>query len=128
MLSELVRLIFVTRSQSTTDGSERCLQIDSPLRILKTEISFNGTYWRRDKIGSINSWSPREAIGSDKYKQIDLAEIRDADPEGFFGYIFEEMSMFDNSRRQSLEAIKKHLDMKWSKAATRADEIHLPAE
>lgn len=111
MLSELVHadLIFVARPINhrwlgTLPSSKTSLED------LKTEISFNGTYTgERDKIQLINKLVAQGSLDSGKYKHIDIEEIEMQTQEGFFDYIFEEMSMFDNSRRQSMEAIKKHL-------------------
>ena len=111
MLSELVPadIIFVSRPVNHrwlgTLPTNR-----TALEDLKTEISFNGTYiGERDKIQLINKLVRQGGLDPKKYRIIELAEIELQTQEGFFDYIFEEISMFDNSRKQSLDIMGKYM-------------------
>lgn len=111
MLSELVHsdLIFVARpiNHRWLGTLPTC---KTALEDLKTEITFNGTYTgERDKIQLINKLIAQGSLDDKKYKHIELAEIEMQTQEGYFDYMFEEMSMFDNSRRQSSEMIINHI-------------------
>lgn len=111
MLSELVPadIIFVSRPVNHrwlgTLPTNR-----TALEDLKTEISFNGTYiGERDKIQLINKLVRQGSLDPEKYRIIELAEVELQTQEGFFDYIFEGISMFDNSRKQSLDIMEKYL-------------------
>jgi hypothetical protein len=76
---------------------------------LKTKVSFNGSYaGERCQILLINHLLKSEKIAHpEKYHQIDLIEIEMEKPRGFFGYVFEDISVFDDGAskaKQSLSA------------------------
>jgi len=108
MMSELVHadVIFVARPINhrwlgTLPTSKTALED------MKTEIAFNGTYiGERDKIQLINKLISQNALKENKYKHIELSEIELQTQEGFFDYIFEDLNLFDHSRRQSIIAIE----------------------
>lgn len=108
IMSELVHadVIFVARPINHR-WLETLPTNKTSLEDLKTEITFNGTYiGERDKIQLINKLISENALKENKYKHIELSEIELQTQEGFFDYIFEDLKMFDLSRRQSKIAIE----------------------
>ena len=74
---------------------------------LKTKVAFNGAYvGERDQIYLINKMIKTGPLrNSEKYHPIELIEIEQSKPRGFFGYIFEDMDVFESAARDA----RKHL-------------------
>jgi hypothetical protein len=70
---------------------------------MKTKVAFNGAYaGERNQIYLINHMlGSRKLAHGDKYHHIDLIEIEMSQPRGFFGYVFEDMDVFERSLRDS---------------------------
>lgn len=75
---------------------------------LKTKISFNGSYTgERLQIALINKLLKDNKVSNDKYHKIDLEEIEMDKATGFFGYVFEELSVFDEAFQKSMRKFSK---------------------
>ena len=108
MLSELVIAdrIYVVRpinSRWLGDLPKNYIGVED----LKLETAFNGTYvGERDKIDLINKLLKQgvikeETVQEKGYHPIDLIEIEIKTQRGFFDYIFDKMSVFEEARAQA---------------------------
>jgi hypothetical protein len=79
---------------------------------LKTKVSFNGCYaGERHQIELVNKFLEADAFkhgpdGKSKYHHIHLEEIEMKRARGFFGYVFEDLAVFDDSYREAMERLK----------------------
>ncbi len=80
---------------------------DVSAKDLQTEISFNGCYsGERDKIQLINFLIERGELSKDKFHRIDLFELEIPTQEGFFDYVFEKTSVFEDARKLALKLFR----------------------
>lgn len=74
---------------------------------LQTEISFNGCYiGEKDKISLINHLIDQGELDKDKFHHIDLFELEIPTQEGFFDYVFEKTSVFNDARKLATRLFK----------------------
>lgn len=77
------------------------------LEDMKTEMAFDGSYrCERDKVEIINKLLHDEVFSEekrDKYHRVYLHEIEMKEPRSFFGYVFEDESVFTNAREKAKE-------------------------
>ena len=108
LLSELVRAdkIFVARPiNKKWLGKLPSNYIGS--KDLETEISFNGTYiGEKDKIELINELVRKGKLPGDQYHHIHLFELEIQTQEGFFDYVFEDPTIFNEAREQATNLFK----------------------
>jgi hypothetical protein len=74
---------------------------------LKTKVGFNGSYaGERNQIRLINHLIESDRIAQPgKYHRIDLIEIEMDKPRGFFGYVFEDVGVFDDAVRKARQVL-----------------------
>jgi hypothetical protein len=118
MLSELTpcHIIFVARPVNNKWlGKLPSAYVE--MEDMKTEINFNGAYQgERDKIELINKLVKKDlnqdsVIDTNKYSQyhhIELEEIEIQTQESFFDYVFEDMRVFDQARKDSCGRLRLH--------------------
>jgi hypothetical protein len=70
---------------------------------LKTKVAFNGAYeGERSQMRLINHLLEAGKLQqAEKYHHVELVEIEMSRPRGFFGYVFEDMSVFDDAVEQA---------------------------
>lgn len=72
---------------------------------LKTEVAFNGSYaGERCQIQLVNKLLDDRALSQakqKKYHPIKLIEIETDRPRGYFGYVFEDLGVFDHARGEA---------------------------
>jgi hypothetical protein len=79
---------------------------------LKTKVSFNGCYaGERHQIELVNKFLKADAFkqgpsGKTKYHHIHLEEIEMKRPRGFFGYVFEDLAVFDDAYETAMKRLK----------------------
>jgi hypothetical protein len=79
---------------------------------LKTKVSFNGCYaGERHQIELVNKFLESDAFkhgpdGKSKYHHIHLEEIEMKRPRGFFGYVFEDLAVFDDAYETAMKRLK----------------------
>jgi hypothetical protein len=79
---------------------------------LKTKVSFNGCYaGERHQIELVNKFLESDAFkngagGKSKYHHIHLEEIEMKKARGFFGYVFEDLAVFDDACETGLKRLK----------------------
>lgn len=74
---------------------------------LKTKVAFNGAYaGERGQILLMNHLLKDEKISHEgKYHHIELVEIEMEKPRGFFGYVFEDLSVFDDAAGKTKQVL-----------------------
>ncbi|HYY30023.1 MAG TPA: hypothetical protein VE860_18915 [Chthoniobacterales bacterium] len=81
------------------------------LEDLKTVMSFDGGYrCERDKVEIINKLIHGNAISEthrDKYHRVDLHEVELNKPRSFFGYVFEDETVFVDARKEARKVFEK---------------------
>jgi hypothetical protein len=79
---------------------------------LKTKVSFNGCYsGERHQIELVNKFLKDTAFkhgagGKSKYHHIHLEEIEMKRARGFFGYVFEDLAVFDEAYETTMKRLK----------------------
>jgi hypothetical protein len=79
---------------------------------LKTKVGFNGCYaGERHQIELVNKFLKAEAFkqgsdGKSKYHHIHLEEIEMKKARGFFGYVFEDLAVFDDAFETAVKKLK----------------------
>src|SRR6267142_2465194 len=79
---------------------------------LKTKVSFNGCYaGERHQIELVNKLLKADAFkhgadGKSKYHHIHLEEIEMKTARGFFGYVFEDLAVFDEAYETAMKRLK----------------------
>jgi hypothetical protein len=79
---------------------------------LKTKVSFNGCYaGERHQIELVNKFLKADAFkhgadGKSKYHHIHLEEIEMKKARGFFGYVFEDLAVFDDAYETAMKRLK----------------------
>src|SRR6266481_1106257 len=79
---------------------------------LKAKVSFNGCYaGERHQIELVNKFLKADAFkhgagGKSKYHHIHLEEIEMKTARGFFGYVFEDLTVFDESYEMAMKRLK----------------------
>jgi hypothetical protein len=77
---------------------------------LKTKVSFNGCYaGERHQIELVNKFLKADAFKQGpeaKYHHIHLEEIEMKRARGFFGYVFEDLAVFDDAYETAMERLK----------------------
>lgn len=79
---------------------------------LKTKVSFNGCYaGERHQIELVNKFLKADAFkhgegGKSKYHHIHLEEIEMKKARGFFGYVFEDLTVFDDAYEVAMKRLK----------------------
>jgi hypothetical protein len=83
------------------------------LEDLKTKVGFNGSYsGERYQIQLINKLLDDGAFSGEKqmkYHKIDLIEIEIKRQRGFFDYVFEQMDVFDDAFKKSLQEFNSEI-------------------
>ena len=74
---------------------------------LKTEVFMNGAYQgERDKIKLVNKLLEKQALDPSQYHPISLVEVEIEVQRGYFDYIFEDKSIFDRARGETLKKFR----------------------
>lgn len=90
---------------------------------LKTKVSFNGCYaGERHQIELVNKFLKADAFkhgagGKSKYHHIHLEEIEMKTARGFFGYVFEDLTVFDEAYETAMKRLKGATKVETSIAA-----------
>ncbi|MFZ1025056.1 MAG: hypothetical protein WAN66_02435 [Limnoraphis robusta] len=108
MLSELVGAdkVFVARPINHQWLGDLPIN-DVSAKDLQTELLFNGSYiGERDKIALINKLIEQGDLSKEKFNQVDLFELEIQTQEGFFDYVFEKPSVFNNAKEMATKLFK----------------------
>jgi hypothetical protein len=89
---------------------------------LKTKVSFNGCYageWHQIEL--VNKFLKADAFkkgAGTKYHHIHLEEIEMKRARGFFGYVFEDLAVFDDAYETAMKRLKGSTEVEESVAAS----------
>jgi hypothetical protein len=91
---------------------------------LKTKVSFNGCYaGERHQIELVNKFLKADALkpgtgGKSKYHHIHLEEIEMKTARGFFGYVFEDLTVFDEAYETAMRRLKSETEVEPQQVAS----------
>ena len=108
MLSELVGAdkIFVVRPVNHEWLSKLPVS-DVGAQDLQTELLFNGSYiGERDKIALINTLIAEGKLSSAEFRPIELVELEIPTQQGFFDYVFEKPSVFNDAKKMAIKQFR----------------------